>query len=297
MGPKRPVGNVAARVSLLTAYLELMEEGNEEGPAPWCWDQYVETGTGLHPPFYPGSLEGAAHERSAMKDFVEAYGRSENRNEFLRRLSPNQKQGKKLVEEWLRKDARGCRVNTRIDGILEEDGINPISITSADGTSMMTKEQVQADRYLQEIAVEFFGGDAFGSRRAFLRLAVTDWVRGMLTLTWNRWRQVFRLAKKKVEEAKGAYEAASAVMKEVEYPTHGQVKGYLSAVEKWSTQLQRWKEVRVEEWEAVQSELEVIELALTKQLTKEDFIRLPPALKSAWQFLPSMEDSEQYLAT
>lgn len=71
----------------------------------------------------------------------------------------------------------------------------------------MSIMDANAEAHVNVLAEEFFGDECYlEDHETLIKPAINRWVRGMLTLTWNRWRSSFGREVKKLRAAQSAYE-------------------------------------------------------------------------------------------
>ncbi len=134
----------AARTSLLSIFFELMvatwgPSDEYADPAPWIYIRWMECSQRGLPPWHPQSQPPADTEErrrwEAMRDLADRYRTCDNRDKLLN--DKNVAEAKKLATQWLKDEVEAAKLNSRLDALLAEEGITPMTMANEnfDGVS------------------------------------------------------------------------------------------------------------------------------------------------------------------
>ncbi len=130
------------RTSLLSLFLELAcADGTDPNdPAPWCYPQWMSSGSGEVPPFHPEyPLPDDPKERRRVEAIIDFVGRyraakpanspdEEGTREALLQTNVAVASARKDLRVWLDKDLKASRINSRFDQVLAEAGLSVFTI-------------------------------------------------------------------------------------------------------------------------------------------------------------------------
>lgn len=130
---------MAPRTSLLALFVELATAKGVDpsDPPPWCHAHWIASGSGQLPPWHPSNPPAKNPEerrhQEAVLDMLRRYkalrgdpDRARDREEALKNILAVTKT---TVSKWLTDDLKACRFNSRIDRVLEEQGLTVYSVT------------------------------------------------------------------------------------------------------------------------------------------------------------------------
>lgn len=118
---------MAPRTSLFALVVDLATADGVDpsDPPPWCYAQWLESGSGELPPWHPSQepsqkAEERRHQEAAADMFARYREMKSNpKTSPLREkaLKETPAATKKKVAKWIQDDFRACRFNTRLDRV------------------------------------------------------------------------------------------------------------------------------------------------------------------------------------
>ncbi|KAI0350442.1 hypothetical protein OH77DRAFT_1524839 [Trametes cingulata] len=300
----------SAHFSLTACFLDFVADTNSlDDPAPFCYDAWRQNITKEFPPWSPFATQQSVNfdddQREAIRAFVAAYCATDKRAAFLAAAQHNNHaDARRNVQDWLKKATGRWALNAKLEAGLEEAGITIFN-------SSVDKDQLDnliptsmAYSAIDHLMDNWLGYEGQMDNRA--RMAGHRFFRGLISLTWNRWRgkaaaraERIKKAEKNLEDIRKHIEQLEADAKERGEENFmlpmADAKRYHSALEELVTQLGGWAEtVRSQQATEAREELEEMRATIIDDDEKPPLnaAKLPRSLRRALENIPSKREAE-----
>ncbi|KAI0642173.1 hypothetical protein C8Q79DRAFT_984404 [Trametes meyenii] len=290
-------------------WLELSKAiGTMADPAPWSYEDFVSS-LKLTKPIVPAYKPDAPprecgvsiKEKGQIDAFVCEFNSASNPRGVFTSARSRQNHnypGYRALSKWFDKTTAQIKLNLRFEEMYAANGVTVASHAQADMSGLMPQDE--CIWILQSIRKEWFGKHISPqtAEAQKIKAASLTFLKGLQSLTFNRWRGFLGRERRKIEEAEDEIRGYEALAQGGSIGPEDAV-AYISALKKTLELVAVWKDGPLRErYEQLEMTTEVVLADLAGDVPPAfSALDLPKALRDALKNLPSPKMAERLRET